>query len=109
MTGGAGGGGGPIPGGSGNSSNSPGLGAGGSPSVDLPVIIRSAVEALIAADMQGVAAVTTAEVEACSTADDCGRGLSLVMRSHLHYICGVAGDDNVPSIWREMALVRTKA
>ena len=59
--------------------------------------------------MQGVAAVTTAAVEARSAADDCGRGLSLIMRAHLRYICGVAGNDNVPSIWREMALACTKA
>ena len=77
--------------------------------MDLPAVIRSAVKASIAATMQGVAAVTTSAVEACSAADDCGRGLSLIMRSHLHYICGVAGDDNVPSIWREMASSRTKA
>ena len=69
----------------------------------LPTIIRSAVEALIAADMQGVAAVTTAAVEARSAADDRGRGLSLITRSHLRHIYGVAGDDDVPSIWREMA------
>ena len=68
--------------------------------MDLPVIIRSAVEASIVAAMQGVAAVTTAAVEARSAADDCGRGLSLIMRAHLRYICGVAGNDDVPSIWR---------
>ena len=76
--------------------------------MDLPAIIRSAVEASIAAAMQGVAAVTTAELEARSAADDRGRGLYLIMRAHLRHICGVAGDDDVPSIWREMALVRTK-
>ena len=101
-TGGAGGGGGTGLGGSRGSSNSLGLGGGGRPSVGLPTIIRSAVEALIAADMQGVAAVTTVAVEARSEADDRGRGLSLIMRSHLRHICGVAGDDDVPSIWREM-------
>ena len=59
--------------------------------------------------MQGVAAITTAAVEARSAADDRGRGLSLIMRVHLCHICGVAGDDDVPSIWREMALARMKA
>ena len=59
--------------------------------------------------MQGVTAVTTAAVEARSAADDCGCGLSLIMRSHLRHICSVAGDDDVPSIWREMYLARTKA
>ena len=77
--------------------------------MDLPVIIRSAVEASIAAATQGFSAVTTAAVEARSAADDCGRGLYLIMRSHLCHICGVAGDDDVPSIWREMELARTKA
>ena len=77
--------------------------------MELPAIIRSAVEASIAAAMQGVAAVTKAAVEARSAADDRGRVLSLIMRSHLRHICGVAGDDDVPSIWREMALARTKA
>ena len=77
--------------------------------MDLPTIIRSAVEASIAAAMQGVAAVTTAELEARSAADDRGRGLYLIMRADLRHICGVAGDDDVPSIWREMALARTKA
>ena len=59
--------------------------------------------------MQGVAAATMAAVEARSAADDRGSGLSLIMRSRLRHICGVAGDDDVPSIWREMALARTKA
>ena len=77
--------------------------------MDLPAIIRSAVKASITSAMQGVAAVTTAAVEALSAADDCGCGLSLIMRSHLRHICGVACDDNVPSIWMEMALARTKA
>ena len=31
------------------------------------------------------------------------------MRSQLRHICGVAGNDDVPYIWREMALERTKA
>ena len=31
------------------------------------------------------------------------------MRAHLHHICGVAGDKEVPSIWRDMELVRTEA
>ena len=106
-TGGAGGGGGSGPGG-GGSINIPGLGAGGSPNVDLPAIIRSPVKELIAAVMQGVAAVTTAAVEARSAADDRGRVLSLIMRAHLRHICGFVGDDDVPSIWRDMALARTK-
>ena len=38
-----------------------------------------------------------------------GQDLSLIMRAHLRHICGVAGDDEVPSIWRDMALSRTKA
>ena len=38
-----------------------------------------------------------------------GQDLSLIMRAHLRHICGVAGDDEVPSIWRDMALARTKA
>ena len=59
--------------------------------------------------MQGVAAVTTVSVEARSAVDDRGHCLSLIMRAHLRHICGVAGDNNVPSIWREMALARTKA
>ena len=42
-TGGAGSRGGYLPGGGGSSINSPGPGAGGSPNVDLPAIIRSAV------------------------------------------------------------------
>ena len=61
------------------------------------------------AAMQGVAAVTTVAVEARSEADDHGQGLSLIMRSHLRHIFGVAGDDDVPYIWREMQLARTKA
>ena len=77
--------------------------------MDLPVIIRSAVEALIAATIQGVAAVTTEAVEARSAADDRGRGLSLIRRAHLRHIYGVAGDDDVPSIWREMSIARMKA
>ena len=59
--------------------------------------------------MQGVTAVTTAAVEARSAAEDRRRGLSLIMRAYLCQICGVAGDDEVPPIWREMALARTKA
>ena len=74
--------------------------------MDLPAIIRSAFEASIEAAMEGVAAVTTAAVEARSAADDSGHGLSLIMRSHLHHICGVVGDDNVPFIWMKMALAR---
>ena len=31
------------------------------------------------------------------------------MKAHLRHICVVAGDDDVLSIWREMALARTKA
>ena len=31
------------------------------------------------------------------------------MRAHLRHICGVAGDDDIPSIWRGMELARTKA
>ena len=108
-TGGADGGRGSGPGGGGGSSNSPSLGAGGSPNVDLPTIIQSAFEALTAAVMQGVATVTTSAVEARSAVDNCGRGLSLIMRSHLRHICVVAGDDDVSSIWREMALARTKS
>ena len=77
--------------------------------MDLPAIIRSAVEASITSAMQGVAAVTTAAVEARSAADDRGRGLSLIMRAHLRHRCGVAGDEDVPSIWREMTLACTKA
>ena len=77
--------------------------------MDLPAIIRSAVEASIAAAMQGVPAVTTAAVEARSAVDDRGCGLSLIMRAHLRHICGKAGDNDVPYIWREMALVHTKA
>ena len=77
--------------------------------MDLPAIIRSAVEASIAAAMQGVAAVTMAAVEVRSAVDDCGRGLSLITIFHLRDICGVAGDDDVPYIWRDMALARTKA
>ena len=77
--------------------------------MDLPAIIRSAVEASIAAAMQGVSAVTTAAVEALSAADDRMHGLSLIMRAHLRHICGVAGDDEVFSLLREMALAQTKA
>ena len=76
------------------------MGDGGSPNVNLSAIIRSAVEASISAAMQGVTAVITAAVEARSVADDCGRGLSLIMKAHLRHICGVSGDDDVPSIWR---------
>ena len=76
--------------------------------MDLPAIIRSAVEAAIVASMQGVAAVTTAEVEARSEADDSGQGLSSIMQAHLRHICGITGDEYIPSIWREMALLRTK-
>ena len=59
--------------------------------------------------MQGVAAVTTAAVEARSAVDDRGRGLSLNTRAHLRHICGMVGGDDVPSIWRKTALARTKA
>ena len=31
------------------------------------------------------------------------------MRAHLCPICGVTGDKDIPSIWREMALAQTKA
>ena len=54
--------------------------------------------------MEGVAAVTTAAVEARSATDDCGHGLSLIMKAHLRNIYGVAGDDDISSIWREMSL-----
>ena len=70
--GGAGGRGGSRPCGGGSSSNSTSLGAGSSPNMDLPAMIRSAVEESIAAATQGVAAVTTAAVEARSAADDHG-------------------------------------
>ena len=76
--------------------------------MDLPAIIRSADKAAIVESMQGVAAVTTAEVEACSEADDSGQGLSSIMQAHLRHICGITGDEYIPSIWREMALLRTK-
>ena len=74
----------------------------------LPTIIQSPVKELIAAAMQGVAAVTTATVEARSAADNRRRGPPLIIISHLRHICVVAGDDGVPSIWREMVLVCTK-
>ena len=61
------------------------------------------------ATMQGVSVVTTAAAEARSAADDRGRSLSLIMRAHLRHICGIAVDNDFPSIWREMALARTKA
>ena len=77
--------------------------------MDLTAIIRSAVKALIVVSIQGVTAVTTAAVEAHSAADNQGQGLSPIMRAHLHHICGVAGDKDVPTIWREMALAQTKA
>ena len=48
-------------------------------------------------------------MEARSAADDRVQGLSLIMRAHLRHICGLAGDDKIPSIWMEMALARTKA
>ena len=48
-------------------------------------------------------------MEACSVVDDLRRSLSLIMRAHLRHICGMAGDNDVPSIWGEMALARTKA
>ena len=102
---GGGGGGGPGPGGR---SSSPSLGGGGIPFVDLPEIIRSDVDLLIAASMQGVAAVTTATVEERLAANNRGRGLSSIMRAHLRHICVVVGDKEVPSIWREMELARTK-
>ena len=76
--------------------------------MDLPAIIWSAIEALIAESMQGVAAVTTAAVEARLSVDNQGRGLSPIMQAHLRHICGVTGGEYVPSIWREIALVRTK-
>ena len=76
--------------------------------MNLSAIIRSVFEASIASAMQVVAAITTSAVEARSAADDRGQGLYLIMRSHLRHICGVAGDDDVPSIWREMELTRTK-
>ena len=79
-TDGAGGRGGSGPGGGGISS-SPELRAGVSPNMDLPAIIRSTVEALIAAVMQGVAAVTTAAVEAHSAADNRGKGLYIINRN----------------------------
>ena len=59
--------------------------------------------------MQGVEAFNTTAVEARLTSDNRGRGLSPIMRAHLRHICGVAGDEDVPSIWRDMALARTKA
>ena len=109
-TGGAGGRGGSGQGGSSSSSsNSPSLGAGGSLSVELPASIQSAVEAPLATTMQGVTAVTTTEVEARSAADNLGRGLYLIMKAHLRHICCVVGDDDIPFIWRDMALARTKA
>ena len=40
--------------------------------MDLPAIIRSSVEALIAASMQGVAVVTTSVVDARSAFDERG-------------------------------------
>ena len=64
---------------------------------------------MIAASMQVVAAVTTAAVEVRSEAYNRGQVLSPIMRAHLRHICGVAGDKDVPSTWREMVLVRTKA
>ena len=77
--------------------------------MDLLAIIWSAVKAPIAASMQGVAAVTTSAVEARLAVDDRRRGLYIIMISHLRHICGVAGDDNVHFICREMALLLTKA
>ena len=77
--------------------------------MDIPVIIRSAVEASITASMQGVTAVTTAAVEARSAADDQWEGLSPIMQAHLRHICGVAGDKNITSIWRDMLLARTES
>ena len=77
--------------------------------MDLPAIVRSAIEASIAASTQGVAVVAIAAVVERLAADDRGRGLSPIMRAHLQQICGVAGDEDVPSIWRELALAQTKA
>ena len=77
--------------------------------MDLPAIIQSAIEALIAESMQGITDATTAAVEARSAADDRGRGLSSIMQAHLYHICGVVGDEEPPSIWRVMELSQTKA
>ena len=76
--------------------------------MDLPAIIRSAAEASIVASMQGVTAVTTAEVEAHLAADDRGRGFSPIVRVYLCHIYSVTGDKEVPYIWRDMALAHTK-
>ena len=77
--------------------------------MELPAIIRSAVESSITASMQGIAAVTTATVEARSAADDNGQGISSIMQAHFRHIYVVVEDEDVPSIWREMALAQTKA
>ena len=77
--------------------------------MDIPAIIQSALRSSIAAFMQGVAAVTTVIVEACSEADNWGQGLYPIMQAHLRHIYGVAEEKDVPSIWREMALAWTKA
>ena len=77
--------------------------------MEIPEISWSSAEASIAASMQGVPAVTPAAVEARSAAYDRGQGLLPIMRAHLRYIYGIAGDKDIPSIWREMALARTKA
>ena len=77
--------------------------------MDLLAIIRSVVKASIAASMQGVAAITTAAVEARSAADDRWEGLSPIMQAHLRHICGVAGDKDITSIWRDMLLARTES
>ena len=66
--------------------------------MDLHVIIRCDVEALITASMQSVAVVATVAVEASLVADDRARGLSPIMGAHLCHICGVSGDEDVPSI-----------
>ena len=48
--------------------------------------------------MQGIAAVTTTLAEARLADDDRGLRLSSIMRAHLRHICGIAVDEDVPSI-----------
>ena len=58
--------------------------------------------------MQGLTAVTTSAVEEYSETVKRGRGLYPIMQVYLCHISFLVGDEDVPSIWREMVLAQTK-
>ena len=103
-------GGGGVPGGGGRGKYGPVTGEGGGTGqaarglgIDLEAVIWATVSAYITTAMDRAADITCAAIEARSDTEETGSGLLEVIKVHIQHICGVATDNEVPSIWAEVA------